>query len=169
MRRAFFGRSIVDWIERIIALMRDGRATLKTFMLRVFGRASPQYPWHNRDPIREELFSVERIEEHARSLAIAQPVAPRSQRGYPLASRLAENAAALSDAHRNVSKKRNQSSQWFGEIANITSRAAGRAPTFVAVVLIWATTGPLFDYSDTWQLVINTGTTIVAFLMVFLI
>ncbi|HVT27037.1 MAG TPA: low affinity iron permease family protein, partial [Lacipirellulaceae bacterium] len=72
----------------------------------------------------------------------------------------------------DVSKKRNQSSQLFGEIANITSRAAGRAPTFVAavaVVLIWALSGPLFDYSDTWQLVINTGTTIVTFLMVFLI
>jgi low affinity Fe/Cu permease len=72
----------------------------------------------------------------------------------------------------DVSKKRNQSSQLFGEIANITSRAAGRAPTFVAavaVVLIWAISGPLFDYSDTWQLVINTGTTIVTFLMVFLI
>ena len=39
----------------------------------------------------------------------------------------------------------------------------------VAVILVWAVTGPLFDYSDTWQLVINTGTTIVTFLMVFLI
>jgi low affinity Fe/Cu permease len=69
-------------------------------------------------------------------------------------------------------KKRSNSSQLFGEIANSTSRAAGRAPTFVAaaaVVLIWAITGPLFGYSDTWQLVINTGTTIVTFLMVFLI
>ncbi len=60
----------------------------------------------------------------------------------------------------------------FGEIANRTSQAAGRALTFlvaVAVVLIWAATGPLFGYSDTWQLVINTGTTIITFLMVFLI
>ena len=72
-------RSIVKFIERIIALIdRDGKVTLKTSMLRVFGRASPSYPWDNRDPIREELFSVERLEEHARSLAIAQPVAPRS-------------------------------------------------------------------------------------------
>ena len=69
-------------------------------------------------------------------------------------------------------KERSRSSQLFGEIANSTSRAAGRAPTFVAavaIVLIWAVTGPLFGYSDTWQLVINTGTTIVTFLMVFLI
>jgi low affinity Fe/Cu permease len=65
-----------------------------------------------------------------------------------------------------------QFTKLFGEIANTTSRAAGRAATFVvaaAVVLIWAVTGPLFNYSDTWQLVINTGTTIVTFLMVFLI
>ena len=65
-----------------------------------------------------------------------------------------------------------QFTKLFGEIANTTSRAAGRATTFVvatAVVLIWAVTGPLFNYSDTWQLVINTGTTIVTFLMVFLI
>jgi low affinity Fe/Cu permease len=63
-------------------------------------------------------------------------------------------------------------SRIFGEVANKTSQAAGRASTFIlaaAVVLVWATTGPLFQYSDTWQLVINTGTTIVTFLMVFLI
>jgi low affinity Fe/Cu permease len=60
----------------------------------------------------------------------------------------------------------------FGEIANRTSQAAGRATTFLLaalVVVVWAVTGPLFGYSDTWQLVINTGTTIVTFLMVFLI
>ncbi|MBB4382975.1 low affinity iron permease family protein [Bradyrhizobium sp. SBR1B] len=60
----------------------------------------------------------------------------------------------------------------FASIANGASQAAGRASTFVlacAVVVIWAITGPLFHFSDTWQLVINTGTTIVTFLMVFLI
>jgi low affinity Fe/Cu permease len=60
----------------------------------------------------------------------------------------------------------------FGEIANRTSQAAGRALTFLiaaGIVLVWAITGPIFHYSDTWQLVINTGTTIVTFLMVFLI
>jgi low affinity Fe/Cu permease len=60
----------------------------------------------------------------------------------------------------------------FGEIANRTSQAAGRALTFLiaaGIVLLWALTGPIFHYSDTWQLVINTGTTIVTFLMVFLI
>jgi len=60
----------------------------------------------------------------------------------------------------------------FSEVANKTSQAAGRASAFMlaaGVVLVWAITGPLFGYSDTWQLVINTGTTIVTFLMVFLI
>ena len=57
-------------------------------------------------------------------------------------------------------------------LAVATSRISGRPATFlsaVAVVLVWAVTGPLFRFSDTWQLVINTGTTIVTFLMVFLI
>lgn len=63
-------------------------------------------------------------------------------------------------------------SKLFGDIANRTSHAAGKALTFLlaaGVVLVWAITGPLFQFSDTWQLVINTGTTIVTFLMVFLI
>lgn len=63
-------------------------------------------------------------------------------------------------------------SKVFGDIANRTSQAAGRASTFIlaaAVVAVWAISGPIFQYSDTWQLVINTGTTIVTFLMVFLI
>jgi len=60
----------------------------------------------------------------------------------------------------------------FGHIAHVTANAAGRPWAFVTafvVVLVWAVTGPLFAFSDTWQLVINTGTTIVTFLMVFLI
>src|SRR4051794_1480322 len=63
-------------------------------------------------------------------------------------------------------------SKLFGDIANRTSQAAGKALTFLlaaGVVVVWAITGPLFQFSDTWQLVINTGTTIVTFLMVFLI
>ncbi len=61
---------------------------------------------------------------------------------------------------------------WFIRAAKLASRAAGRPATFmiaVAVILLWAITGPIFQYSDTWQLVINTGTTIITFLMVFLI
>jgi low affinity Fe/Cu permease len=62
--------------------------------------------------------------------------------------------------------------KYFGEAANRTSLAAGRATTFilaVMIVVVWAITGPIFGFSDTWQLVINTGTTIITFLMVFLI
>jgi low affinity Fe/Cu permease len=73
-------------------------------------------------------------------------------------------------------KKPPEDARWFsrifGDVANRTSQAAGRASAFMlaaAVVLVWAITGPVFQYSDTWQLVINTGTTIVTFLMVFLI
>jgi len=69
-------------------------------------------------------------------------------------------------------ERRSGFSRFFGDLANKTSQLAGRATTFIvaaAVVIIWAVTGPLFGYSDTWQLVINTGTTIVTFLMVFLI
>lgn len=60
----------------------------------------------------------------------------------------------------------------FVRFANGTARVAGRPWTFmacVAVVIVWAATGPLFGFNETWQLVINTGTTIVTFLMVFLI
>jgi low affinity Fe/Cu permease len=70
------------------------------------------------------------------------------------------------------SNKHVSTAKLFGQIANRTSQAAGRALTFMiaaGIVLVWALTGPLFHYSDTWQLVINTGTTIVTFLMVFLI
>ncbi len=60
----------------------------------------------------------------------------------------------------------------FTHVANTVSHAAGKAVTFglcVLAVLAWAVTGPYFDYSDTWQLIINTSTTIITFLMVFLI
>ena len=61
---------------------------------------------------------------------------------------------------------------WFTRFAQFTARAAGRPIAFLtasAIVVVWAVTGPLFDYNEAWQLVINTGTTIVTFLMVFLI
>src|SRR5438046_3807821 len=60
----------------------------------------------------------------------------------------------------------------FGRFARWVERQVGRSSTFVlsiAVVLLWAVCGPIFGWSDTWQLAINTGTTIVTFLMVFVI
>ena len=62
--------------------------------------------------------------------------------------------------------------RWFANFANRASTFAGHYITFLAamaVILVWAVSGPLFGFSETWQLVINTGTTIVTFLMVFLI
>src|ERR1700756_5321572 len=65
-----------------------------------------------------------------------------------------------------------QATPLFARFARWVERQVGRSSTFVlaiAVVVIWAVSGPIFDWSDTWQLVINTGTTIVTFLMVFVI
>ncbi|MFN2508056.1 MAG: low affinity iron permease family protein [Chthoniobacterales bacterium] len=61
---------------------------------------------------------------------------------------------------------------WFNIFAKAAARISGRPVTFtiaLAIIIVWAITGPLFGFSDTWQLIINTGTTIVTFLMVFLI
>ena len=63
-------------------------------------------------------------------------------------------------------------SEWFHKFAETAARVTGTAWAFLlacATVLVWILSGPYFGYSDTWQLVINTGTTIVTFLMVFLI
>ena len=63
-------------------------------------------------------------------------------------------------------------SRVFTEFANVTAKAAGHPLAFLiccAAVILWAGSGPIFGFSDTWQLVINTGTTIITFLMVFLI
>lgn len=61
---------------------------------------------------------------------------------------------------------------WIGQFARWATDWTGSTSAFLmalSVVIVWITTGPIFNYSDTWQLVINTGTTIVTFLMVFLI
>ena len=65
-----------------------------------------------------------------------------------------------------------KSTSWFTRFAKWTARATGQPAAFaiaVSIILVWAISGPVFGFSDTWQLVINTGTTIVTFLMVFLI
>jgi low affinity Fe/Cu permease len=75
-------------------------------------------------------------------------------------------------SRETLAKEPSRLSKFFGDLANHTSLAAGRASTFMlaaGIVVVWGVTGPLFGFSDTWQLVINTGTTIVTFLMVFLI
>ena len=65
-----------------------------------------------------------------------------------------------------------QKNSWFGKFAKKTSCYAGRPVTFgvaILLIVVWAASGPLFKFSDTWQLIVNTSTTIVTFLMVFLI
>ncbi len=62
--------------------------------------------------------------------------------------------------------------EFFRKFASVTSTVVGSPWSFlvaVLIIIVWGVTGPMFDFSDTWQLIINTGTTIVTFLMVFLI
>ena len=62
--------------------------------------------------------------------------------------------------------------RWFSPMAHWTAEQLGHAHTFVvavAMILIWLVTGPIFSWSDTWQLIVNTGTTVVTFLAVFLL
>jgi low affinity Fe/Cu permease len=64
-----------------------------------------------------------------------------------------------------------RTSNVFSKIAQWTAQQCGRASTFIIaciIIVVWGVSGPVFNYSDTWQLIINTGTTIVTFLMVFL-
>jgi low affinity Fe/Cu permease len=81
-------------------------------------------------------------------------------------------AAEPADFEAKVAFKRKSKASWFTSFAQKTAHLAGKPITFLlaaATIVVWAVTGPMFGYSDTWQLVINTGTTIVTFLMVFLI
>ncbi len=75
---------------------------LKTALYRAIGRTRRASPWDNREPVRDELFSVERLEAHARSLAAAQSVAPPPTKGNPLAGRLANNGSVLLHAYRVI-------------------------------------------------------------------
>jgi low affinity Fe/Cu permease len=84
-----------------------------------------------------------------------------------------QQAHSPASAHSsNHSQNHNALNNLFSELACKTAHFAGKPLAFlvaVLVVVIWSLTGPLFGYSDTWQLVINTSTTIVTFLMVFLL
>jgi low affinity Fe/Cu permease len=93
-------------------------------------------------------------------------VVPRGQpRPDPLTSRLIYSTKQNAKASRKIV-------DWFFKLSRQVEHTVGSPWTFcvaLLIVVVWAVTGPLFDFSDTWQLVINTGTTIVTFLMVFLI
>jgi low affinity Fe/Cu permease len=75
-------------------------------------------------------------------------------------------------ANQNIHARAGGITAWFSHFAQLTAQWSGHPTAFllaVAIIVVWIVTGPLFHYSDTWQLVINTSTTIVTFLMVFLI
>jgi low affinity Fe/Cu permease len=105
--------------------------------------------------------------------ALNRPAKTRAGRKSKMPKRKTNSPQKNKGGDKNSSQKESGGlGKMFGDIANRTSQAAGRASTFMiaaGIVIVWAVTGPLFNYSDTWQLVINTGTTIITFLMVFLI
>lgn len=68
-----------------------------------------------------------------------------------------------------IAKKKKNLFEHFANWATIATGSSGAFLTAIAVIIVWGITGPIFHYSDAWQLIINTGTTIVTFLMVFLI
>ena len=83
---------------------------------------------------------------------------------------MAQRRTATAKSNRDTRIQSNQG--WFAHAACAIAKLAGKPATFlvaVALVILWAVTGPVFGFSDTWQLVINTSTTIITFLMVFLI
>jgi low affinity Fe/Cu permease len=84
-------------------------------------------------------------------------------------AKAARRNTAKADEPESVARRLHN---YFSHFAQQTSHATGQPTTFLLalmVIVVWGITGPIFNYSDTWQLFINTGTTIVTFLMVFLI
>jgi len=78
----------------------------------------------------------------------------------------------VSEKYFKMKENKKQGAGVFEKFASKVTKATGSTPAFLtafAIVIIWAVSGPFFNYSETWQLVINTGTTIITFLMVFLI
>jgi low affinity Fe/Cu permease len=102
----------------------------------------------------------------------AQPCVPRREKRLAPRVIFLEGESGLTESSGNQKTRPFSFSASFNTAAQWTSRQCGRASTFAvacALIVVWAVTGPIFQFSDTWQLVINTGTTIVTFLMVFLI
>jgi low affinity Fe/Cu permease len=96
----------------------------------------------------------------------------RTTKAAATASKSPERRRACEVASTSPSKNGNGAGKFFSQMASRASQLAGKPVTFliaVGAVLVWAACGPFFGFSDTWQLVINTSTTIVTFLMVFLI
>src|SRR5581483_270393 len=109
--------------------------------------------------------SRQRLEVKPLHRGLAMPSDPGSPRRH-------ERRLRRSMATRRMKPPASKNPAWFTRFARWTAHTCGRPSAFLfagLTIIVWACTGPLFGYSDTWQLVINTGTTIVTFLMVFLI
>ena len=94
---------------------------------------------------------------------MARKPATRSKNAKQSDGKVSLSLMTAHNAHHN---------EWFSRFAHEAARLSGKPAAFIIAflaIVIWAATGPLFGYSDTWQLVINTSTTIITFLMVFLI
>lgn len=92
--------------------------------------------------------------------------------GFLLDNKLRLLFVILNSNKMNKQKKRSSIKTFFDKASNKITRATGSSTAFLiamAVIIVWAASGPIFKFSDTWQLVINTGTTIITFLMVFVI
>ena len=111
--------------------------------------------------------------KHARSAAApADHDSAEGSADHGSAKGSADHSSATASDHGSAKPKQNGHKEWFSRFAHETARLSGKPAAFIlaaGAVVVWAITGPLFNYSDTWQLVINTSTTIVTFLMVFLI
>jgi len=117
-----------------------------------------------RDPSRQS-----NIQGSAMARAKSKPKAVAAASAKASAS---SDAKASSKGASRDETKNNNWSEIFSRVACVIAHWMGKPIAFLiatALVIIWAFTGPLFNYSDTWQLVINTSTTIITFLMVFLI
>ena len=97
-------RSKPPQTELVTRSSRCRKTQLTSFIDRVLRREPSKSLWYSTEPVRAELFSVERLEEHAQSLAIAQSVTAKPTRGHPLGGRLADNGAVLLDAYRTIAK-----------------------------------------------------------------
>ena len=86
------------------ALLPERPGSLISLVRRVLGRARPDSLWDDEDPIRSELFSVERLEQHAESLAANQPISTTPTSGLSLVDRLVDNERVLLEAYRSLAK-----------------------------------------------------------------
>ena len=96
--------TLAPHLGAVRALLPERPESLKSLLRRAFGRAQAISLWDDEDPVRSELFSVERLEQHAESLAANQPVPPSRRAARSLVDRLADNERVLLGAYRSIAK-----------------------------------------------------------------